>query len=152
MDSLKCIEQNVNSQVSQLYLHVSVCLKGIRSWLNLPTGVYGHVMCMGDMIVWCVGPYSTSCVLSSVGRDRDLGASGLQWVEYGPVYHTHLVFFLCHGFNNFWSSNILNWSFLWFWKSISCNQKAYYMAKKQTTCSCSMTLHHIPNAIAYATE
>ncbi len=46
-------EQNVNNQtltqVSQLYDHVSFCLKVIRPWLNLPTGGHGHVMYMGDM-------------------------------------------------------------------------------------------------------
>ncbi len=52
MDLLKCTEQNVNnqtlSQVSQLYVHVSCCLKVIRSLLNLPTNGHGHVICMGD--------------------------------------------------------------------------------------------------------
>ncbi len=35
-------------KVSQLYVHVSFCLKVIRSWHNLPTGGHGHViyMCM----------------------------------------------------------------------------------------------------------
>ncbi len=47
---LKCTEQNVNNQnltqVSQLYVHVSFCLKVIRSWHNLPIGGHGHVICM----------------------------------------------------------------------------------------------------------
>ncbi len=51
VDSLKCTEQNVNNQtliqVSQLYVHVFFCLKVIRSWLNLPIGGHGHVICMG---------------------------------------------------------------------------------------------------------
>ncbi len=50
VDWLKCTEQNVNNQnlkqVSQLYVHVSFCLKVIRSWHNLPTGGHGHVICM----------------------------------------------------------------------------------------------------------
>ncbi len=54
VDLLKCIEQNVNNQsltqVSQLYVHVSFCLKVIKSWLNLPTGGHGHMICMGVMI------------------------------------------------------------------------------------------------------
>ncbi len=33
-------------QVSQLYVHISVCFKVIRSRLNLPTGDHGHVICM----------------------------------------------------------------------------------------------------------
>ncbi len=52
MDWLKCTEQNVNNQnltqVSQLYVHVSFCLKVIRSWHNLPTGGHSHVICMLD--------------------------------------------------------------------------------------------------------
>ncbi len=40
VDSLKYTVQNVNNQtltqVSQLYVHVSFCLKVIRPWLNLP--------------------------------------------------------------------------------------------------------------------
>ncbi len=52
MDWLKCTEQNVNNQnltqVSQLYIHVSFCLKVIRSWHNLPTCGHGHVICMLD--------------------------------------------------------------------------------------------------------
>ncbi len=47
---VKCTEQNVNNQnltqVSQLYVHVSFCLKVIRSCHNLPTGGHGHVICM----------------------------------------------------------------------------------------------------------
>ncbi len=38
-------------------------------------------------------------------------------------------FFLCHGFNNFWPLNILNWSVLWFCKSIPHGKKADHMAK-----------------------
>ncbi len=42
VDWFKCTEQNVNNhnltQVSQLYVHVSFCLKVNRSWHNLPTG------------------------------------------------------------------------------------------------------------------
>ncbi len=53
VDLLKCTEQNVNNQsltqVSRLYVHVSFCLEIIRSWLNLPTGGYGHVICMCDL-------------------------------------------------------------------------------------------------------
>ncbi len=52
VDWLKCTEQNVNNQnltqVSQLYVHVSFCLKVIRLWHNLPTGGHGHVICMLD--------------------------------------------------------------------------------------------------------
>ncbi len=47
---LKCSEQNGNiqtlTQVSQLYVHVSFCLKVIRSWLNMPTGGHAYVICM----------------------------------------------------------------------------------------------------------
>ncbi len=53
VNSLKYTDQNVNNQtltqVSQLYVHVSFCLKVIKSWLNLPTGGHGHVICMGDI-------------------------------------------------------------------------------------------------------
>ncbi len=35
-------------KVSQLYVHVFFCLKVIRSWLYLLTGVHGHLICMGD--------------------------------------------------------------------------------------------------------
>ncbi len=76
---------------------------------------------------------------------------GSQQVEYDPTYHIHLVFFSCHGFNHFWLFNILNWSFLWFWKSIPHGQKAYHMAKMHNTWSCGRLLYttwHIPNAIA----
>ncbi len=56
VDSLKCTEQNVNNQtltqVSQLYVHISFCLKVIRSWLNLPAGGHAHVICMGDGRRW----------------------------------------------------------------------------------------------------
>ncbi len=41
LDLLKCTEPNINNQsitqVSQLYVHISLCLKVIRSWLNLHT-------------------------------------------------------------------------------------------------------------------
>ncbi len=54
MDLLKCTQQNVNNQTlkqfSQLYVHVSFCVKVIRSRLNLPTGGHGHVICMGDLV------------------------------------------------------------------------------------------------------
>ncbi len=47
---LKCTEQNVNNQtltqVLQLYVHVFFCFKVIRSWINMPTGGHGHVICM----------------------------------------------------------------------------------------------------------
>ncbi len=36
------------TQVSQLYVHVSFCLKAIRPWHNLSTGVHGHVIRMLD--------------------------------------------------------------------------------------------------------
>ncbi len=36
------------SKVSQLYVHISFCLKVIRSSLNLPTGGHGHMICMGE--------------------------------------------------------------------------------------------------------
>ncbi len=53
VDWLKCTEQNVNNQnltqVSQLYIHVSFCVKVIRSWHNLPTGGHGHVICMLEL-------------------------------------------------------------------------------------------------------
>ncbi len=49
VDLFKCIEQNVNNQsltqVSQLYVHISFCLKVIRSWLNLPTGATQWCCC-----------------------------------------------------------------------------------------------------------
>ncbi len=51
MDLLKCTVQNVNNQslkqVSQLYVHVSFCLKVIKSRINLFTDGNGHVICMG---------------------------------------------------------------------------------------------------------
>ncbi len=54
VDWLKCTDKNVNNQnltqVSQLYVHVSFCLKVIRSWHNLPIGGHGHVICMLDQV------------------------------------------------------------------------------------------------------
>ncbi len=51
---IKCTEQNVNNksltQVSQLYVHVSFCLKAIRPWNNLSTGGHRHVICMLDTV------------------------------------------------------------------------------------------------------
>ncbi len=44
---LMLANQNL-TQVSQLYVQVSFCLKVIRSWHNLPTGGHGHVICMHD--------------------------------------------------------------------------------------------------------
>ncbi len=50
---LKCTERNVNNQtltqVSQLYVHVFFCVKVIRSWLNMPPGGHGHIMCMCEV-------------------------------------------------------------------------------------------------------
>ncbi len=40
------------TQVSQLYIHVSICPKVIRSWLNLSTGGNSHVICMCVMLSW----------------------------------------------------------------------------------------------------
>ncbi len=55
LNAILCIEQNVNNQsltqFSQLYVHVFVCLEIIRSWLNLPTGGHGHVICIGEYII-----------------------------------------------------------------------------------------------------
>ncbi len=54
-----CIYTNYNvnnqtlTQVSQLYVHVSFCLKVIRSWLNLSTGGHGHVIYVG-VSAWSV--------------------------------------------------------------------------------------------------
>ncbi len=56
VELFKCIDQNGNNQahtqISQLYVHVSVCLKVIRSWLNLPTGGHGHVICIGGIGIY----------------------------------------------------------------------------------------------------
>ncbi len=50
VDSLKCIEQNVNDRsLRTLYLCVFFGLKVIRSWLNMPSGGHGHVICMCDL-------------------------------------------------------------------------------------------------------
>ncbi len=53
---LTCTDQNVNNQtltqVSQLYVHVSLCRKVIRSWLNLLSGGHGHVICMCDLHIY----------------------------------------------------------------------------------------------------
>ncbi len=58
------------------------------------------------------------------------GMVGLPKSAVGP--HTPHKF----GFHHFWPLNILNWSFLWFWKSIPHDnknmphgQKTYHMAK-----------------------
>ncbi len=48
------------------------------------------------------------------------------WVQYDPMHQIHFVFFLCHGLNHFWPSNIINWSD---WKSIPHVQNPYYIAK-----------------------
>ncbi len=47
VDLFKCTEQNVSTftQVWKLYVHVFFCLKVIRSWLKLPIGGVGHVIC-----------------------------------------------------------------------------------------------------------
>ncbi len=54
VDSLKYTDQNVHNQtltqVSQLYVYISFCLKVIGSWLNLPTCGNGHVICMGVVV------------------------------------------------------------------------------------------------------
>ncbi len=55
MDSLKCIEKIVNNQiltqVLQLYVRVSFCIKVIRSSLNIITGGHGHVIYMGAILL-----------------------------------------------------------------------------------------------------
>ncbi len=91
---LKCTEQNVNNQtltqVSQLYVHVYICLTAIRSWLNLPTGGHGHVICMVAFIisVWiiCVTHQNTTChIVAGVECDKLLrsiqshAVNGLIW-------------------------------------------------------------------------
>ncbi len=47
--------ENVNNQsltqVLQLYIHVSFCLKAIRPWHNLSTGGYSHVIRILDEVV-----------------------------------------------------------------------------------------------------
>ncbi len=47
-DLLKCTEQNVYilTQISQLYVHISFCLKVIKQWLNMSTGGHVHVICI----------------------------------------------------------------------------------------------------------
>ncbi len=40
------------------------------------------------------------------------------------------VIALCHGFNHFWPSNILNLNFLWFWESIPHCQKGIPHSQK----------------------
>ncbi len=78
----------------------------------LPNGIAYYVLRENQTIEWCVGPYSTSWVLSSVTQDRRLGVVqlGSQQVEYDPIHHTNLVIFLCHGFNHVWPLNILTFS------------------------------------------
>ncbi len=52
--AVECTEQNVNNQsltqVSQLYVHISFCLKVMKSWLNLLTDRHGHVICMPQWV------------------------------------------------------------------------------------------------------
>ncbi len=52
---LKGTEQNVINrtltEVSELYVHVFICLKVIRSWQTMPTGGHGHVICMCDQVI-----------------------------------------------------------------------------------------------------
>ncbi len=77
------------------------------------------------MIVWCVVLYSMGWVPSSATwYQRSSIVLGSHKVEYDPMHHTNLVFFLCHGFNNFWPLNIQIWIFLWFWKNIPHGQKS----------------------------
>ncbi len=86
--------------------------------------VYEWVLREYQMIVWCVGHTPWVVCTQQCHRRATVkcGTAGFQWVEYD---HTHLVFFLSHGF---WPSNILNWSFLWFWKKhIPPGQKAYHI-------------------------
>ncbi len=55
------------SQVSQLYVHHSICLKVIRSWLNLPTGGHGHAICMGVINMMLLNG-TLSVILSTSNR------------------------------------------------------------------------------------
>ncbi len=56
-----------------------------------------------QMNMWCVGPSSMNWVPSSSTWEQKSNAVqlGFQQVEYDHMHHTHLVFFLCHGFNHF---------------------------------------------------
>ncbi len=78
--------------------------------------------------MWYVEPYSMSSRVGYPAVPQETKRScvvqlGSQWVEYGPMYHTYLVFFLCQDFNHFSHWNILNWGFCSF-------EKAYHMVKK----------------------
>ncbi len=60
--------------------------------------------------------------------------------QYSP--HNHWISLLCHGCNNLWPLNILNWNLLWF-KKKSCiphGQKAYLMHTKCYTIKHGITM------------
>lgn len=78
------------------------------------------------MIVWCVGSY----ILHKLGGlsttwERSLSHGGtVGLLRSGVWLHAphQFGFHLCRSFNNFWAFN-LNWSFIWFWKSIPHGEK-----------------------------
>ncbi len=45
----KCKQSNSHTSLKTLCSCFLLSYKLIRSWLNLPTGGYGHVICMGDL-------------------------------------------------------------------------------------------------------
>ncbi len=118
VDLLKCTELNVNNQrhiqVSQLYVHVSCCLKVIRPWINLPTDGHGHVICM-----WF--KYSPK---------RPLLKGKIQVKLHVKPYFCHLVF------NIFFVEAKRFWTLLLSW-SITPNQKIKNKVKVSSNISYS---------------
>ncbi len=78
-----------------------------------------------QMIVWCVVPNSTGWMPSIATWEgmSSVVQLGSQRVEYCPMHHINLVFFLCHSFNHLWPINILNWSFCYFEKHTTWSEK-----------------------------
>ncbi len=77
-------------------------------WIKLfPVILIKVIIRENQMIVWAtVGCGAVRLRLSAkqchMRPKVESGAAGLLYVEYDPMYHIHLVYFLCNGFNNFW--------------------------------------------------
>ncbi len=97
---------------------------------------YDNVLCAVDDVVYAVRTKRNHVIVLCGSNTSQVGCPVVPHETKGRVscsqaiHHTHLVFL---GFNHFWPLHFLNWSFLWFWKSIPHGQKAYHMVTKQTT-------------------
>ncbi len=83
----------------------------------------------------CVASTSTSLVPSSATQARlNLVQVGSLGLEYDPIHHTNLVYFLCHCFNHFWPMKVLC-------LFVSLN-KAYFMVNMHITRSGGIPLYY----------